>query len=86
MINRLLAYSATVVLATLIQSHCAIDISVNISIPSGYPLNRENGQKNPCQGEHREFGNFAKTQGNSGKSSKLAQGKFAVRQGKIRKT
>ena len=25
--------------------------------------NRENGQKNPCQGKHREFGNFAKTQG-----------------------
>ena len=34
---------------------------------SGYPLhreNRENGQKrNPCQGKHREFGHFAKTQG-----------------------
>ena len=25
--------------------------------------NRENGQKIPCQGKHREFGNFAKTQG-----------------------
>ena len=27
--------------------------------PTGYPLhreNRENGQKNPCQGKHREFG------------------------------
>ena len=23
----------------------------------------ENGKKNPCQGNHREFGNFAKTQG-----------------------
>ena len=33
---------------------------------SGYPRhreNRENGLKNPCQGKHREFGNFAKTQG-----------------------
>ena len=33
---------------------------------SGYPVhreNRENGQKNPCQGKHREFGNFAKTPG-----------------------
>ena len=33
---------------------------------AGYPLhreNRENGQKNPCQGIHRELGNFAKTQG-----------------------
>ena len=30
---------------------------------AGYPLhreNRENGQKIPCQGKHREFGNFAK--------------------------
>ena len=30
----------------------------------GYPLhreNRENGLKNPCQGKHREYGNFAKT-------------------------
>ena len=25
--------------------------------------NREDGQKNPCHGKHREFGNFAKTQG-----------------------
>ena len=25
--------------------------------------NRENGQKYPCQGKHREFRNFAKTQG-----------------------
>ena len=25
--------------------------------------NRENDQKNPCQGKHREYGNFAKTQG-----------------------
>ena len=35
-------------------------------VRSGYPLhreNRENGQKNPCQGKHREFGNFGKTQG-----------------------
>ena len=33
---------------------------------SGYPLhreNRENGQKIPCQGKHRKFGNFVKTQG-----------------------
>ena len=33
---------------------------------AGYPLhkqNRENGKKNPCQGKHREFGNFAKIQG-----------------------
>ena len=36
---------------------------------SGYPRhrenreNRENGQKIPCQGKRREFGNFAKTQG-----------------------
>ena len=33
---------------------------------SGYPLhreNRENGQTNPCQGIHRDFGNIAKTQG-----------------------
>ena len=34
---------------------------------AGYPLhreNRENGNnKIPCQGKHREFGNFAKTQG-----------------------
>ena len=34
---------------------------------SGNPLhreNRENGKKrSPCQGKHREFGNFAKTQG-----------------------
>ena len=33
----------------------------------GYPLHRENrgnGQKKiPCQGKHREFGNFAKTHG-----------------------
>ena len=25
--------------------------------------NRENGHKIPCQGKHREFGNFAKTKG-----------------------
>ena len=33
---------------------------------TGYPLhreNRENGPKKFCQGKHREFGNFAKTQG-----------------------
>ena len=33
---------------------------------AGYPRhreNRENGKKNLCQGKHREFGNFAKTQG-----------------------
>ena len=33
---------------------------------TGYPQhreNRENGLKNPCQGKHREFGNFAETQG-----------------------
>ena len=31
---------------------------------TGYPLNRENGnKKNPCQEKHREFGNFAKTPG-----------------------
>ena len=33
---------------------------------TGYPRhreNRENGKKNPCQGKHREFRNFAKTQG-----------------------
>ena len=34
---------------------------------SGYPRHRENREndqkKNPCQGKHREFGNFAKTQG-----------------------
>ena len=69
-------------------------------------------QKNPCQGKHGEFGNFAKTQGilfaqvvnslmpkvndiaiglprqfcvcNSYKLWKLAQGKFAVGQGKHR--
>ena len=35
---------------------------------TGYPLhrenreNRENDQGNPCQGKHREFGKFAKTQ------------------------
>ena len=33
---------------------------------SGYPLNRENWEKvkkkKNCQGKHREFGNFAKTQ------------------------
>ena len=74
--------------------------------------------KIPCQGKHREFGNFVKTQGswfaqvvkslilkvteienfflslislpsefcvcNSHKSRKLAQGKFAVEQGKRR--
>ena len=31
-----------------------------------YPLhreNRENGNKIPCQGKHREFGNVFKTQG-----------------------
>ena len=30
-----------------------------------YPWHRKTGkmvQKNPCQGKHREFGNFAKTQ------------------------
>ena len=40
--------------------------SVKLRLP-GYPLqnreNRENGKKNPCQRKHREFGNFAKTQG-----------------------
>ena len=73
--------------------------------------------KNPCQGKHREFGNFAKTQGiwfaqvvkyfdichenfeyflqstlprqfyvfNIKKLRKMAQGKFAVGQGKHRK-
>ena len=31
---------------------------------SGSPLHRENRhQRNPCQGKHREFGNFAKTLG-----------------------
>ena len=33
---------------------------------AGYPLhreNRENGLKNSLSGKHREFGNFAKTQG-----------------------
>ena len=98
---------------------------------TGYPRhreNRENGQKNPCQGKHREFWKFCqntgKTQGillaqvvkvlilkvkdiaivapkknpffsrswiglpsqfcvcNTHKLCKLAQGKFAVRQGK----
>ena len=30
---------------------------------AGYPLHRENSNKIPCQGKHRElFGNFAKTQ------------------------
>ena len=29
-----------------------------------YPLQRENGKRKiSCQGKHREFGNFAKTQG-----------------------
>ena len=41
-------------------------------IPTCYPpsseyprhrQNRENGKKSPCQEKHREFGNFAKTQG-----------------------
>ena len=33
---------------------------------TGYPRhreNRENGKQNPSQEKHREFGNFAKTQG-----------------------
>ena len=36
---------------------------------TGYLLHRENrenmenGKKNPCQGKHREFENFAKTRG-----------------------
>ena len=33
---------------------------------AGYPWhreNRENGPKIPCQGKHRELGNFAKTRG-----------------------
>ena len=36
-------------------------------INSGSPLHRENrenfSKKDPCQGKHKEFGNFAKTQG-----------------------
>ena len=39
----------------------------NVQHIAGYPLhreNRENGQKKiSCQGKHREFGNFVKTQG-----------------------
>ena len=35
-------------------------------------------KKNPCLGKHREFGNFAKTQGN------WQIGKFVVGQGKHR--
>ena len=30
---------------------------------SGSPLHRENCQRIPCQGKHREFEHFAKTQG-----------------------
>ena len=33
---------------------------------TGYPLHRkigDNGKINPCQGKHREFGNFAERQG-----------------------
>ena len=38
---------------------------------AGYPLHRENREnaiwqkRNPCQGKHREIGNFAKTQGSN---------------------
>ena len=32
-------------------------------VPTHCRENRENGQKIPCQGKHREFGNLAKTQG-----------------------
>ena len=38
----------------------------NVIYQTGYPLNRENRkwqkQRIPCQGKHREFGNFDKTQ------------------------
>ena len=38
-----------------------------VSLLTGYPRHRENKEnshkKNPCQRKHREFGNFAKTQG-----------------------
>ena len=40
---------------------------VQIACNDAYVINgrphRENGQKNPCQGKHRKFRNFAKTQG-----------------------
>ena len=52
---------------------------------SRYPLPK----KNPCQGKHREFGNFAKTQGNTGNlvcsSCKFpdSKGKINICRGKI---
>ena len=39
---------------------------MHVHVLSGYPLHRENreiGKMIPCQGKHREFRNFAKTQG-----------------------
>ena len=44
-----------------------MEVGVGWESTAGYPRhreNRENSQKNnPCQGKHREFGNFVKTQG-----------------------
>ena len=41
----------------------------SLIIVAGYPRhreNRQNGQKNPCQGKHREFRNSIKIQGKHG--------------------
>ena len=38
-------------------------LSFRLTELAGSPLLRKNGKKNPRQGKHREFGNFAKTQG-----------------------
>ena len=122
-------YYEAIFFYVVISSHKACTNWVNRLIPperrlpSPYfthpkrSIPNESGPSMLCQGEHREFGNFTKTQGiwfaqvvnsltlkvkdisifaakipnflpstfvecNSHKSGKLAQGKFAVRQGK----
>ena len=59
------------------QKHLAETVRVHLIVPyeyickhdTGSPLHRENRQNGPkisCQGKHREFGSFVKTQGIQG--------------------